>query len=70
MSGSTRSESSTTSRAPTDGSGRSGTSNEGRNMVVHQIREASMAVRYPTLTRTNYIKWALLMRVNMQAQGV
>ena len=29
-----------------------------------------MVVRYPTLTRTNYIEWALLMRVNMQAQGV
>jgi hypothetical protein len=27
-------------------------------------------VQYPTLTRTNYNEWALLMKVNMQAQGI
>ena len=25
---------------------------------------------YPTLTRTNYTDWALVMRVNLQAQGL
>jgi hypothetical protein len=27
-------------------------------------------VQYPTLTRTNYNEWLLLMKVNMQAQGL
>jgi hypothetical protein len=29
-----------------------------------------VSVQYPTLTRTNYNEWALLMKVNMQAQGI
>jgi hypothetical protein len=27
-------------------------------------------VQYPTLIRTNYNEWSLLMKVNMQAQGL
>ena len=38
--------------------------------MVQQVKEAGVAVRYPMLTRTNYTEWALLMRVNLQAQGV
>ena len=40
-------------------------------MVVHQqvIRETSSAGVYPMLTRTNYAEWALLMKVNLQAEG-
>jgi hypothetical protein len=33
-------------------------------------RETGMPLRYPVLTRTNYADWALLMRVNLQAQGL
>jgi hypothetical protein len=34
------------------------------------VKEASASVQYPTLTRTNYNEWSLLMKVNMQAQGI
>lgn len=38
-------------------------------MVERVVREATTSiVVYPTLTRTNYQDWALVMRVNMQAQ--
>lgn len=35
--------------------------------VIHQ---ASSTVVYPPLTATNYFEWALIMKVNMEAQGV
>ena len=38
--------------------------------MQHIGKEASGSVVYPTLTRTNYTKWALVMRVNLQAQGL
>nr|CAE03285.2 OSJNBb0046P18.1 [Oryza sativa Japonica Group] len=41
-------------------------------VVVHRVvREVTTSsVVYPTLTRTNYQDWVLVMRVNMQAQGL
>ncbi|KAF0921542.1 hypothetical protein E2562_009283 [Oryza meyeriana var. granulata] len=44
---------------------------DGREMVVREvITEAGGLVSYPMLTRTNYTDWAVLMRVNLQAQGL
>ncbi|XP_006648554.1 uncharacterized protein LOC102717319 [Oryza brachyantha] len=34
------------------------------------VRESSGSIQYPVLTRTNYEEWALLMTVNLQAQGL
>ena len=40
-------------------------------VVIERIREGGGgSVQYPMLTRTNYQEWVLLMRVNMQAQGI
>jgi hypothetical protein len=40
-------------------------------MVVQcVVKETSVAVQYPMLTRTNYQEWSLLMKVNLQAQGL
>jgi hypothetical protein len=33
-----------------------------RNVVV---KKSSVAIIYPTLTRSNYTKWALVMQVNL-----
>ncbi|WVZ93228.1 hypothetical protein U9M48_039226 [Paspalum notatum var. saurae] len=38
--------------------------------VERVIKETSGSVQYPTLTRTNYQDWSLLMRVNLQAAGL
>jgi hypothetical protein len=43
---------------------------ERRVIVERVIKEASASVQYLTLTRTNYNEWSLLMRVNLQAQGL
>jgi hypothetical protein len=43
---------------------------EHRVIVERVIKEALVSVQYLMLTRTNYNKWALLMKVNMQAQGI
>lgn len=39
-------------------------------MIALIVREASSTIVYMPLTATNYIKWALITKVNMQAQGV
>jgi hypothetical protein len=39
-------------------------------VVQRVVRETSAAVQYPMLTRTNYQEWSLLMKVNLQAQGM
>ncbi|XP_062195242.1 uncharacterized protein LOC133898545 [Phragmites australis] len=45
--------------------------NEGcREFIVQHMKEARVIVRYPVLRSSNYIEWSLLMKVNMQAQGV
>jgi hypothetical protein len=43
---------------------------ERRVVVERVVKEASATVQYPTLTRTNYNEWSLLMRVNLQVQGM
>jgi hypothetical protein len=43
---------------------------ERRVVVERVVKEASATVQYPTLMRTNYNEWSLLMRVNLQAQGL
>ena len=43
----------------------------GREPVVeHVIKRSSASIVYPTLTRTNYTEWSMVMRVNLQAQGL
>jgi hypothetical protein len=37
---------------------------------VQRIVKEGGSVSYPTLTRSNYSDWAVLMRVNLQAQGL
>jgi hypothetical protein len=37
---------------------------------VQQVVKEGGSVTYPTLTRSNYSDWAVLMRVNLQAQGL
>ncbi|CAH9118466.1 unnamed protein product [Cuscuta europaea] len=51
---------------------RSPTRRGGREVVVQQriVHQASSTVVYPTLTATNYFEWALIMKVNMEAQSV
>lgn len=40
-------------------------------VVIQQtIKETGVSVQYQTLTRTNYNEWAMLMQVNMEAQGI
>lgn len=39
-------------------------------VVERVVKEATGSVVYPTLTRTNYTEWALVMKVNLQAQGL
>lgn len=34
------------------------------------VRESSGSIVYPMLMRTNYGDWALVLRVNLQAQGL
>lgn len=65
------------SPAPTRSSGGSGhravvVGNGGGQEMVAQVvpRETGVSLRYPVLTRTNYNDWVLLMRVNLQTQGV
>jgi transposase InsO family protein len=56
-------------RSPSPRRGRHG--GRGQVVVERVVREATTSiVVYPTLTRTNYQDWALVMRVNMQAQGL
>ena len=34
------------------------------------VRESSGSAQYPTLTRTNYADWAMVIRIQLQAQGL
>jgi hypothetical protein len=48
-----------------------GNSADGASLpLVPQGRDAGHTARLPILSRTNYPDWALLMRVNLQAQGL
>ncbi|CAH9146107.1 unnamed protein product [Cuscuta epithymum] len=40
------------------------------HIVERVIRESDGAAHYPTLTRTNYGDWTILMKVQLQAQGL
>ncbi|BAH94919.1 Os10g0459550 [Oryza sativa Japonica Group] len=54
-----------------DGSGTDGGNNGGQQIIVQRVmKETAGSVVYPMLTRTNYTDWALVMRVNLQAQGL
>ncbi|CAH9106680.1 unnamed protein product [Cuscuta europaea] len=61
----------TPSRSPVR-CGRSLTRRGGREVVMRQrvVHQASSTVVYPTLTAKNYFEWALIMKVNMEAQSV
>ena len=39
-------------------------------IVERVIKETTASMQYSILTRSNYSEWALLMRVNLQAQGL
>ncbi|XP_072150367.1 uncharacterized protein [Setaria viridis] len=39
-------------------------------MVVQQVKEAGVTLRYPMLTENNYGVWAVKMKIFMRAQGV
>lgn len=38
--------------------------------VVREVAGNSGAITFPMLTRTNYLDWAILMRVQMQGAGL
>ena len=38
--------------------------------VERVVRESDGAAHFPLLTRTNYIDWVILMKVQLQAQGL
>ncbi|KAK1613743.1 hypothetical protein QYE76_019260 [Lolium multiflorum] len=50
--------------------GRSPSRRGGGELVVgeHVVRERTGSANYPTLTRLNYAEWAMVMRVQLQAQ--
>ena len=39
-------------------------------IVERVVRESDGAAHFPALTRTNYADWAILMKVQLQAQGL
>jgi hypothetical protein len=40
------------------------------HIVERVIKKSSVSIVYPTLTQTNYTKWSLIMKVNLQAAGL
>lgn len=43
----------------------------GAEVIIRRtVKETGASVQYPTLTRSNYQEWAMLMQVNMEAQGI
>src|SRR5438128_1714460 len=51
---------------------RSSARHHGREVVVREriIREGGGSAQYPVLTHTNYVDWAIIMRIQLQAQGL
>jgi hypothetical protein len=39
-------------------------------VVVHQVKEVGVALRYPTLMEDNYGAWVVKMKIFMRAQGL
>jgi hypothetical protein len=58
-----------TSASPTPRRGRSLFRGGGNEIFVRErvVRESGGNPQYPTLTRTNYAEWAMVMRVQLQA---
>jgi hypothetical protein len=52
----------------TKGGGKEETSSDG--MIQQVIHEVGSGSRYPTLTKTNYSNWAMLMKVQLNARGL
>ena len=57
------------STSPMTRRGRSLTRRGGGELVVRErvVRESTSSAQYPTLTRSNYAEWAMVMRVQLQA---
>ena len=55
--------------ALTDGSGGSGSGGGELRVVEHVVRQSTSMVQVPMLTRTNYSDWALVVQVQLEAQG-
>jgi hypothetical protein len=41
-----------------------------RETIVREIGGGGAAVTFPTLTKTNYTEWAILMRITLQGAGL
>jgi hypothetical protein len=54
------------SRSPERTRGRGGP----KVIVKRIVKETNATIKYPTLTRTNYDEWSMLMQVNMEAAGI
>jgi hypothetical protein len=52
------------------GSSGSSGSDPGGGVVQQVIREVGVGSSYPTLTKSNYPDWALLMKVKLKARGL
>ena len=72
--GRTPSDSRTPPRTRNQSRGRSRVRRNGNDIVVHErvVRETGGGgnIVYPTLTPTNYIEWAMVMKINLRAQGL
>jgi hypothetical protein len=51
---------------------RGGNEHHGRELVVRErvAREVTGGSQWPTLTRTNYADWSVIMRVQLQVHGL
>ena len=52
------------------GKGVDGDDNGDNKLVVQQVKEAGVTLRYPMLSENNYGVWAVKMKIFMRAQGV
>jgi hypothetical protein len=61
------------SRPPHQGRSPQRTASRGGQLIVERVVEkvaSAGPANYPTLTKTNYIQWALLMRIKLEARGL
>jgi hypothetical protein len=47
-----------------------GVSDDDNKLVVQQVKEVGVTLRYPMLSENNYSVWAMKMKIFMLAQGV
>ena len=52
------------------GKGVDGDDDGDNKLVVQQVKEAGVTLRYPMLSENNYGVWAVKMKIFMRAQGV